>query len=314
MRDGEGTRDSSHVKRMRFGTRGLMALVLVSACAAAWFVGRAHEQRDAVNAARRAGAVVYYQWRTITADGWQIFPGKPSAPDWLVNLVGVDCLGHVVDVDFQAYGLVSRTDMARIGRLSRLEYLRLRGSGVDDQGVAEVANLKELRSLDLSFNAISDTGLASVGSLAQLKKLSLQGTNIGDAGLELLTQMNKLEFLDLRDTAVTDAGIQRLKSISHLKTVALRGAAVTEKGVRELEIARPTMTIVLDFGRESAMNGQVRTVGFNSTPRLADAPRCTTQPTTSQEHYGPVPNTSNRQPEGDIPQPEEGIPGGKGSG
>jgi hypothetical protein len=56
MRDGEGTRDSSHLKHMRFNTRGLMALVLVAACAAAWFVGRAHEQRDAVNAARRAGA------------------------------------------------------------------------------------------------------------------------------------------------------------------------------------------------------------------------------------------------------------------
>jgi hypothetical protein len=304
MRDGEGTRDSSHLKQLRFNTRGLMALVLVAACASAWFVGRAHEQRDAVNAARRAGAVVYYPWRTITADGCQIFPGKPSAPDWLVNLIGVDCLGHVVDVDFQTYGRVSRTDMAHIGRLSRLEYLGLCGSGVDDQGVAEVANLKDLTSLDLSFNAISDTGLASVGSLAQLKKLHLQATNIGDAGLEFLTQMRKLEFLDLRYTAVTDAGIQRLKSMSHLKTVALRGAAVTEKGVRELEIARPNMTIVHDFGSESVVNGQVSPIGYGPTPRLADAPRCTTQPTTSQEHYGPVPNTSNRQPEGDIPQPE----------
>jgi hypothetical protein len=60
-----------------------------------------------VNAARRAGAVVYYQWRTITANGCQILRGKSSAPDWLVNLVGVDCLGHVVDVDFQGHGLVS---------------------------------------------------------------------------------------------------------------------------------------------------------------------------------------------------------------
>jgi hypothetical protein len=36
MRDCEGTRVSSHVKRMRFGTRGL--LVLVADCAVAWFV------------------------------------------------------------------------------------------------------------------------------------------------------------------------------------------------------------------------------------------------------------------------------------
>jgi hypothetical protein len=72
--------------------------------------------------------------------------------------------------------------MARIGRLSRLKYLRLSGSGVDDQGVVEVANLKELTSLDLGFNAISDAGLASLGRLTQTTQFAPQLRSIGVDG------------------------------------------------------------------------------------------------------------------------------------
>jgi hypothetical protein len=84
---------------LRFSVRGLIVLVLVIGAALGWIVHQAHVQRDAVAALRMAGGLVQCDWEW--RDGNRISGGKPWAPRWLVDLIGVDYFGHVTTVQFQ---------------------------------------------------------------------------------------------------------------------------------------------------------------------------------------------------------------------
>jgi internalin A len=229
---------------IRFGVRAFMAIVIVLGGGLAWIVRRAHEQRDAVDAVRRAGGTVYYEWRTTDPTECIIYAGKPSAPQWLVDRPGFDYLGSVVDVSFHTHGPVSEDDMVKIGGLRRLEHFGLSGSGVTDQGMLAIANVGDLKTLDLTHNGVTDAGIAHLRGLNRLKRLRLQGARISDAGLTHLSSLGQLEFLDPRNTLISDAGLRQLKRMSQLKTLILAGPTITDDGIRELQNARPEMTVV----------------------------------------------------------------------
>ena len=81
---------------MRFSLRALIVLVLLIGVGLGWLVRSAHVQRDAVTAIRNAGGVVLYDWEWT--NGKSIPGGKPWAPKWLVDLIGVDYFAHVTSV------------------------------------------------------------------------------------------------------------------------------------------------------------------------------------------------------------------------
>jgi len=71
--------------------RGLIVLVLVIGAGLGWMVRTVRDaqiQREAVAAIRNAGGRVTYDWEW-TEQG-DIPGGKPWAPRWLTDLVGVD--------------------------------------------------------------------------------------------------------------------------------------------------------------------------------------------------------------------------------
>ncbi len=76
--------------------------------------------------------------------------------------------------------------MARIGRLRRLEQLRLSSPRVDDEGLAAIAGLKELRFLHLLDMPITDAGLDRLHGLTSLESLYLDRTKVSDEGLARL--------------------------------------------------------------------------------------------------------------------------------
>jgi len=73
---------------VRFSLRALIVLVLLIGAGLGWLVRSAHVQRDAVAAIRRAGGSVSYDWEWN--NGKSVPGGKPWAPKWLVDLVGID--------------------------------------------------------------------------------------------------------------------------------------------------------------------------------------------------------------------------------
>jgi Leucine-rich repeat (LRR) protein len=146
-------------------------------------VQRARIQREAVAAIEKSQGRVLYDWDWT--DGDLILRGKPSAPRWLVDLIGVDFFGRVTDV-----------------RLAQIEA---------DEVIVQVGRLTQLKQLTVSAKTFSDAGLVHLTGLANLSGLDLSGTNVSDAGLTRLKGLTKLKLLLLRRTQVTGVGIKELK-------------------------------------------------------------------------------------------------------
>ena len=73
---------------LRFSMRGLIVLLVVIGVALGWLVRGARNQREAVAAIRKTGGLVSYDWES--KNGKWVRNGRPWAPKWLVDALGVD--------------------------------------------------------------------------------------------------------------------------------------------------------------------------------------------------------------------------------
>jgi Leucine Rich repeat len=165
---------------------------------------------------------------------------------------------------------VGDVGMKHIGRLTKLDYLVLRGTQVTDAGLAHLAGLTELEVLDLHKTGVTGPGLVHLGAmkrlhtlnidqskltdaglaagvsgikgLENLRFLGLSGTRLGDDGLEAsvagLKNLKKLTYLDVNDTRVTDAGLGCLDRLMQPIGLGLAGTKVTDKGIARLRAVR----------------------------------------------------------------------------
>jgi hypothetical protein len=88
---------------LRFRVRRVIVLVLVVGVGTGWVVRAIRDtriQRQTIAAITKAGGVALYNWEW--SDGKAIGAGKPRAPKWLVDLVGVDYFGHVTSLSLLA--------------------------------------------------------------------------------------------------------------------------------------------------------------------------------------------------------------------
>jgi hypothetical protein len=96
---GNGSTVRPRRRYLRLSVRALIVLVLVIGGGLGWFVHSVRIQRDAVAAIRKAGGLVWYDWQANAA-GKTLPTGRPWAPNWLVDALGVDYFGYVVIVRF----------------------------------------------------------------------------------------------------------------------------------------------------------------------------------------------------------------------
>jgi internalin A len=199
-------------KFLRFSVRGLIVVVLLIGVWLGWLVRSARIQHEAVAAIEKVGGSVSYDWGW--SNGKSIPGGKPWAPRWFVDLIGVDYFGHVTIAWLSPPLNATNATLAAVGRLTRLERLVLIGTSADDAGLAHLKGLAKLSSLNLGFTQVTDAGLAHLKGLNNLSILTLRGTNVTDAGLAHLKGLGKLSSLNLSFTHVKDAGIAELKRAS----------------------------------------------------------------------------------------------------
>jgi internalin A len=226
---------------LRFSVRGMIVVVLVIGGWLGWAVRNARMQREAVDAIQADGGEVIYDWEgpgprsnVINKPWW--------APQWLVEIVGIDYFGHITSVWIS--GPVSDAQLAHIANLRGLESLALISARLTDAGWAGLSGLSSLQSLSLSESAVSDDELLQLGGLNGLVDLDLVGTNITDAGLAHLKALKDLTTLSLERTRVTDAGLEHLTGLTNLQDVSLRETRVTDAGVQELRKAIPKARII----------------------------------------------------------------------
>jgi hypothetical protein len=192
---------------LRFRVR---ALIVVELLIGGWLVRSAHIQRDAVAAIETAGGVALYDWRW--SNGTYNPAGKPWAPEWLVDLIGVDFFGHVTVASLPSRSAAIDRVMAQVGRLTQLEGLSLTGCSVSDTALAHLKRLTSLFYLNLDRTDATDVGLAHLKRLTNFSSLHLGSTRVTDAGPAQLTGWTSLQQLNLQGTLVTNAGVQELEN------------------------------------------------------------------------------------------------------
>jgi hypothetical protein len=134
---------------LRFSVRGLLVLVLVIGGGLGWIVHQAHVQRDAVGAITRAGGSVMYDWEWN--NGKSVPGGKPWAPRWLVDLIGVDYFGHVAMVDlWGAHVTDAELLQLHLRGLTDLSYLTLIDGQVSDAGIEKLKQALPRLTIEVS--------------------------------------------------------------------------------------------------------------------------------------------------------------------
>jgi len=243
-------------KYLRFSMRGLIALVLLTGGGLGWLIRGARIQREAVAAIAKCGCSVTYDWQMN--DGNIFVGGKPWAPRWLVDRLGVDYFGHVtnvwlmweiVDGPQRAIGPVTRLtglqgihvfapfgdgELARLRGLASLSAISIGGTQVSDIGLAHLKGLPNLSLVSLVNTRITDEGFAHLNGLTRLSYLDLGATKISDDGLANLKHHTGLSVLDLFNTQVTDRGLAHLKGLYNLSFLRLEGTQISDAGLVHL--------------------------------------------------------------------------------
>jgi hypothetical protein len=167
----------------------LMLLVLVFGCWLGWYVGSVREQQRAVDAIKRAGGVVSYDWNWGNYNPDLLdFSGRRRPSKWLLRRVGIDYVANVryVGLELEPRGGkrtagADNPTLMRLGCLHHLKFLNLSGRAITDAGLPHLRHLKRLRQLELSHTPISDAGLAHLRGLTALRHLGIEGTRVTDA-------------------------------------------------------------------------------------------------------------------------------------
>jgi internalin A len=216
---------------LRFSVRGLVVVVLVIGAGLGWFVRGARIQREAVAAITKAGGSVYYDWEW--SDGKHIPTGRPWAPKWLTDRVGVDYFGHVTQACLGA----KETDatLLKVGRLCQLRELNLNQSSVTDAGLQQLDGLTDLNTLCLGSTQITDSGLVHLKRLTKISRLVLSSTRVTNAGLVHLSRLTNLSTLELEDTQVSNDGLAQLRGLTNLICLTLDSTHVSDAGLANLK-------------------------------------------------------------------------------
>lgn len=207
----------------QFSLRTLMALVVVVSVGMSWFAVKMREarrQREAVEAIRKLGGEVEYDFQ-VTEDGTiPISYAQSPYPDWLRDLLGDDFFSDVRSVSIvgPTKGLTNDSDaaidaMTHVKVLTRLRALTLCKLQITDADLTHLRGLTQLNYLCLLGTRITDNGLAELRPLTELTDLHIPQNCISDAGLESLEHFPRLRWLDLDYTQVTAEGERQLQKV-----------------------------------------------------------------------------------------------------
>ena len=313
---------------LRFSLRTFLIAVTLFCISLAWWLHRAKQQREAVQAITNAGGWVHYDYQVGDSRAVDIDPqARPWEPQWLLELVGIDFFHDVAEVNM-VYSEDSGTRLDNkhpvniahhLAHFPRLRVLLLKEEGVDDAGMAYVGRLKRLESLyfwdafkitdagakhlrdmprlrfiHLSASQVGDEGLAAIATLPNLGGLSMQKNRITDAGVAHLAGHPKLRTLwigslDNVRSPISDAGVKHLATIANLEELDLQWTSVTPQGLKPLAKLKNLKSLMVS-GSTADDYDAVAPLFPNCKVDGRKTPPPTTLPAASGGSAGPAPS------------------------
>jgi hypothetical protein len=236
--------------RFRISLGTMMLLVLIIGVPIGRQVNRANGQRRAVEAIRKLGGAVQYDFEFVDGDpsGKKVPNARPPGPEWLRRRLGDEFFQDVVQANL-GFDRFHDQDLAALENLPRLKELILfRTSNITNAGLVHLRGLGGLRLLNIyRHKGISDAGLAHLEGLTGLVTLHLDGSSVTDAGLDHLSAMKQLEELDIDGSPVGNAGLLKLKGLTRLKQVYAQNSRSTKEGVDALRVYLPEVKVELGY-------------------------------------------------------------------
>jgi hypothetical protein len=176
--------------------------------------------------------------------------GRSDAIHLASFLVADDDLAHIdqatalrtLIID-QPESRITAGGLKHLKGLPHLEHLRLRGPGVDDEGLAQIAQLKALRFLNLPRGSFSDAGLAHLAGHVRMELLRFGSPNVTDAGIKTLRQMPSLTQVHLIGVPLSDAALVELAKMNQLQSLYVDDIAFSDAAWDALFAARPGLHV-----------------------------------------------------------------------
>jgi hypothetical protein len=267
-----------------------------------WKIHRAREQRQAVEALKLAGALVFYDYQ-FQGEIKDSLPkidltAKHRAPDWLRKLADDAMFQEVTSISFQTdnpsvetWNVVSKLDHllnvdfrildARLEHVQKLRSLpRLKSVTMGFQLVIEPATLDEFAAIPglEAFHCAHYFSDDELKRLAEARHLIELDTHIrsGDQAMAQVVRMSRLQSITLKSgVAFTNASLKTLAPIlPQLEVLNLQPTSITDEGMAELSACRRLKSLKLDSIFPSKLSSikdlkQLETISMTS-PSLND--------------------------------------------
>ena len=145
----------------RFSLRTLLVVIALLCIWLGIITQRANKQRTAVVAVRNAGGKAHYY--NGYNDSGEILTGyRPHGPEWLLNLLGYDYFGDIIEVELDDKQITDEL-VAQLKNLQELRQLSLRGVPITESALAQLSELPTLEYLDLALTPITLAGCEKLG-------------------------------------------------------------------------------------------------------------------------------------------------------
>jgi len=169
-------------------------------------------------------------------------PATDESLAYLADLTDLQVLSLAAGPDFHGSGL------RHLRKCRQLNFLRLSGTGMDDDGLLSLPDLPLLGKLGINHTKVGDRGLVALERCPELEQIAVHYCPaITDAGLSHFAVLTKLAALNLEACPqVTDAGLEQLSKIKSLVWVDLRGTGVTNAGVQQLKEWLPMCKVIFE--------------------------------------------------------------------
>ncbi len=171
-------------------------------------------------------------------------------------------VGGYQRVDSGLWGVaLNEQNLERLGGLTQLESLTLRGAKLADRGSdrpgsdlaikKEVVGLEgllpltKLTALDLGDLPIKSADLTWLPALTALEQLDIDGSfQIDDTVVAALLKLDSLKRLNLAGTVLTDAALNQLAGLMTLERLTVGGTRVTADAVAAFSRKRPDCRVI----------------------------------------------------------------------
>ena len=122
-----------------------------------------------------------------------------------------------------------------ISRLTGLQMLSLKDTGVTDKGFEHLRPLRSLRVLEIGESSITSRGLSVLKDLPALEYLELN-TGVTDAGLRQVSQLSNLRWLRIADGKMWGPGLAELVKLPRLERLCIHGSnPISDRHIKYLE-------------------------------------------------------------------------------